>query len=99
MTDKYEYIKKYKSELAGEKIINDLCSKLWCESGYATAMYLGSINQLTLMARTLRESDYLTKHDIVMLIASYKENKDLPDEIKNLVNILLEEFDYKENTK
>lgn len=97
--NKYTYIKKSKSELERDKIINNLCLKLWNESGYATAHYLGCINQLTLMARTLRESDYLTKNDIVMLIAAYKENKDVSDEIKNLVDMILYEFDYKENTK
>lgn len=92
---RHHYIKKSYSQLESEKIVNNLCLKLWNESEYAIAHYLGAINQLKVIASILRKSDYLTKNDIVGLIATYKNNKSVPDEIKNLVDIILEEFDYK----
>jgi hypothetical protein len=34
-----------------------------------------------------------------MLINSYRTNDDVPDEIKNLVDMILDEFDYQEDNK
>ena len=94
---KYAYLEKSYSQLVSEEIVNGICLKLWNESGYATAHYLGAINQLKAIASALKESDYLTKNDIVRLIATYKDDKNAPDEIKNLIKTILEEFDYKED--
>ena len=84
---------KKKSESESDRIIHNL---LW-NNGYGTVYYLGMIHQLASMAKVMRESTRLTKKDILMLIASYKENKDVPNEIKELIDIILDEFDYKEN--
>jgi hypothetical protein len=94
---KYKYIQKSNSELKHDEIIDDLCRKLWKDSGYATAFYLGSLTQLKYMAKPMREEHYLSKKNILALIGTYKDNKDVPDEIKELADMILEEFDYKEN--
>lgn len=84
---------KTKSETESDRIIHNL---LW-NNGYGTVYYLGMIHQLTGIAKVMKESTHLTKKDILMLIGSYKENKDVPNEIKELIDIVLDEFDYKEN--
>lgn len=84
---------KKKSESESDRIIHNI---IW-NNGYGTIYYLGMIHQLAGMARIMRESTRLTKKDILMTIASYKENKDVPNEIKELIDIVLYEFDYKEN--
>lgn len=96
---KYKYIKKSISELESDKIVNNLCRNLWKESGYAVAYYLGMINQLKFLATAMGKSACLTEESVLGLIASFKDQVDTPDEIKNLVDIILEEFDYKENDK
>ena len=93
---KYKYIKKLKSELETDKLINNVTNKLWIDNGYATILYLGAINQLKILAEGLRKCDHINQKDILMLISSYKTNKDAPDEIKNLAKIIVDEFDYKE---
>ena len=95
--NKYQYIKKSNSDIESEKIVNNLCLKLWKNSGYAIANYLGAINQLKCLASAMNDSDRLTKYSILKLIDSYREGKDIPDEIKNLADLILDEFDYKEN--
>lgn len=95
--NKYRYIEKTKSELESEKIINNLCLTLWKDSGYATAYYLGAINQLKVIASALKQSSCLTKEDTLMLIANYKKDNNAPDEIIDLIDAILEEFNYKEN--
>ena len=84
---------KTKSETESDRIMHNL---LW-NNGYGIMYYLGAIRQLAGIARIMRESTHLTKKDILMTIASYKENKDVPNEIKELIDIVLDEFDYKEN--
>ncbi len=84
---------KIKSEAESDRIIHNL---IW-NNGYGTVYYLGMIHQLAGIAKVMRESTRLSKNDILILISSYKENKDVPNEIKELVDIILDEFDFKEN--
>ena len=93
---KYKYIKKSNSELEIDKIIDNLTLKLWNDNGYSTIFYLGAINQLKVIAEGLRKYDSLGRDDILMLISAFKTNPDAPDEIKNLVDMILDECDYKE---
>lgn len=94
---KYKYIKKSESELASDEIINNLSRKLWNDSGYNVAYMLGIVNYLGAMAKQMRSNDAFIKKDLVMLIASIKDGDETPDEIKNLVDIVLEELKEKEN--
>jgi hypothetical protein len=95
--NKYKFIKKSESELASDEIINNLSRKLWNDSGYNVAYMLGIVNYLGAMAKQMRSNDAFTKKDLVMLIASIKDSDETPDEIKNLVDIVLEELKEKEN--
>ena len=92
----YKFIKKSKSELETDKLINNVTNKLWIDNGYATIFYLGAINQLKILAEGLRKCDYINQDNILMLINSFKTNDDAPDEIKKLVDMILDEFSYKE---
>lgn len=94
---KYKFIKKSESELASDEIINDLSRKLWNDSGYNVAYMLGVVNYLSAMAKQMGKYDTLTKNDLVALIGSIKDGNETPDEIKKLVNIILEELKTKEN--
>lgn len=91
--NKYKFIKKTKSELETDKIINDLDNKLWDNAGYTTIYNLGAVNQLKVIAQALDKYSYIKKNDILKLISSHKESKGVSD----LVNMILEEFDYEEN--
>ena len=94
---KYKLIEKSKSELASDEIVNDLFRKLWNDSGYNIAYLLGIINYLKEMVIVMRDSDFDSKKDLMRLIASFKDGDDYPDEIKSLVDIVLEELKEKEN--
>lgn len=95
--DKYKFIKKSKSELASDEIINRISQKLWNDSGYNVIYMLGVINYLSAMAKQMRSYDTYSKKDLIALIASIKNGNETPDEIKNLVDIVLEELNKKEN--
>ena len=99
MLGEYKFIKKSKSELEADKIINNLTMNLWNNNGCSTAYYLGAINQLKMIAECLSRYDSIGRDEILMLINSFKTNSDAPDEIKNLVGVILDEFDYKEESK
>lgn len=94
---KYKYIKKSESELASDEICNNLSRKLWNDSGYNIAYMLGIVNYLSAMAKQMRSYDTYSKKDLIMLITSIKDNNETPNEIKKLVDIVLEELKEKEN--
>lgn len=94
---KYKYVKKSDSELETDKIVNNLTTKLWNDNGYSTIFYLGAINQLKFLAEALNKYDSLKQDDILGLINHYKTIDEVPDEIKSLADMILAEFDYKEN--
>lgn len=95
--NKYKFIKKSESELASDEIINNLSRKLWNDSGYNVAYMLGVVNYLSAMAKQMRSYDTLTKRDLARCIEGIKEGSETPDEIKKLVDIVLEELKEKEN--
>ena len=94
---KYKYVKKSKSELEKDRIIDSLTLKLWGEHNYLTIYYLGILSQFQAIAEGLGPHGTINRDDILMLINTFKTNEDMPDEIKNLVDMILDEFDYKEN--
>ena len=94
---KYKYIKKSESELASDEIINNLSRKLWNDSGYNVAYMLGVVNYLSAMAKQMRSYDTLSKQDLMRCIEHIKDGNEVPDEIKKLVDIVLEELKEKEN--
>ena len=97
MLDNYQYFRRSKSEMKQEEIINNICNKLWDQHGYNTAFYLGGLLELKCIATVLGDKEYFNKQDILKAVEDYKKQKDLPDEIKDLADIILKEFHYKEN--
>ena len=95
--DKYKFIKKSKSELASDEIINRISQKLWDDSGYNVVYMLGVINYLSAMAKQMRSYDTYSKKDLITLIISIKNGNETPDEIKKFVDIVLEELNKEEN--
>jgi hypothetical protein len=94
---KYKFIEKTKSELATDEIVNNLSRKLWNDSGYNVAYFLGIVNYLKAMATQMRSHDSYSKKDLMMCIACIRDGTEIPDEIKKLVDIVLEELKDKEN--
>lgn len=95
--NKYQFIRKSESELATDEIVNTLSRKLWNDSGYNVAYMLGVVNYLSALAKQMRSYDTLSKKDLIRCIECVKEGTDTPDEIKKLVDIVLEELKEKEN--
>lgn len=95
--NKYKFIKKSESELASDEIVDTLSRKLWNDSGYNVAYMLGIVNYLSAMAKQMRNHDYYSKKDLITLITSIKDGNETPDEIKKLVDIVLEELKEKES--
>lgn len=95
--NKYKFIKKSESELASDEICNTLSRKLWNDSGYNVAYMLGVVNYLSALAKQMRSYDTLTKNDLVRCIECIKDGNETPDEIKTLVDIILEELNGKGN--
>lgn len=95
--NKYKFIKKSESELASDEIINNISRKLWNDSGYNIAYMLGIVNYLSALAKQMRSYDTLVKEDLVTCIAAIKDGNETPDEIKNLVDIILKELKEKDN--
>lgn len=91
--NKYKFIEKTKSELEADKIVNDLTNKLWKDAGYMTIYNLGALSQLKTLAQALRKYDHIDRDTILKLISSYKDSEG----VSYLVDMILEEFDYKEN--
>lgn len=89
----YKFIEKTKSELEADRIVNDINNKLWNNNGYMTIYNLGAVNQLKIIAQALDKYGRLERDDILKLISSYKDAEGVSD----LVDMILEEFDYKEN--
>ena len=56
----------------------------------------GNDGDLNGIVEIMDKYNYLKRDDILALIKSYKISDDIPDEIKNLVDMILDEFDYKE---
>lgn len=95
--NKYKFIKKSESELASDEIINSISQKLWNDSGYNVVYILGVVNYLSAMAKQMRNCDTYSKKDLIDLIAAIKDGDGTPDEIKKLIDIVLEELNEKEN--
>ena len=93
---KYKYIKKSNFELESDHIIDNISRKMWRNSEYLKIYYLGILHQFYAIAEGLGPHGTINRDNILMLINTFKTNDDAPDEIKNLVNMILEEFDYKE---
>lgn len=97
MLDNYQYFRRSKSEMKQEEIVNNICNKLWDQHGYNIAFYLGGLLELKCIATVLGDKEAFDKKAILQIVDDYKKQKDVPDEIKDLADIILKEFHYKEN--
>ena len=93
---KYNFTKKSKSDLASDAILNNIYHKMWDDRGYTTGYYLGVVNQLKSMIKGMRDDHTFSQKDLLMLLASSKNYDETPDEIKSLIDDILEECNYKE---
>ena len=90
----YKITEKSKYELAVDKVLEGANQRLWHNNGYYELFYLGAINQLQVIAEYLKKSNSIGKDEIRLLLEGYKTIDYVPDEIKNLVDVILDEFDY-----
>ena len=93
--DKYKITERSKFELASEKITLGIYNKIWGELGYNSIYYLGAVSFLRSMAKSLNRRDEYTKAYLLDVINGIKQIEGVPDNIKELVDVTLEEFEYK----
>lgn len=93
--NKYKVAERSKFELATDEITLGIYNKLWGELGYNSIYYLGAVSFLRSMAKSLNRRDEYTKAYLLDVINSIKQIEGVPDNIKGLVDVTLEEFEYK----
>lgn len=98
MINKFKLTEKSKSEIVIDEMMSSYVNKLWLQSDYCTAFYLGVITTLKQFVGAFKEPCYISREDYLKIMSTYK-TYDVPDEIKNLIDTILEEFDYKEGAK
>ena len=91
--NKYRFVEKSKSELEADRILTDIQNKWFIGLGYETIYKLGAIHELKTMAKFLDKYQSIDRDTILAAIATFKESED----VSALVDMILEEFDYKEN--
>jgi hypothetical protein len=95
--NQYKLIEKSKSELAADEIVQNISQRIWDNQGYNNIYWMGAVLQLKVMIRAMKSGDCLTREDLLRVMAMTKKNEGVSDEIKSLIDDILEEFDYKEN--
>ena len=90
---KYNFIEKSKSELESDRILQDIQNKWFVGLGYETIYKLGAIHELKAIAKSLDKYKTIDLDAILAALATFKDSEDVSD----LVGMILEEFDYKEN--
>lgn len=93
--NKYKVVERSKFELTSDNITLGICNKLWDELGYNSIYYLGAVSFLRSMTKSLHRRDEYTKAYLLDVINSIKQIEGVPDNIKELVDVTLEEFEYK----
>ena len=90
---KYNFVKKTKSELESDRILNDISKKLWDNAGYVAVHNPGAVNQLKSIAQAIKKHGPLDLDTVLKAISLFKDSEGVSD----LVDMILEEFDYKES--
>lgn len=93
--DKYKITERSKFELTSENITLGIYNKIWGELGYNSIYYLGAVSFLRSMAKSLNRRDEYIKEYLLDVINGIKQIEGVPDNIKELVDVTLEEFEYK----
>lgn len=93
--NKYKISERSKFELASDNITLGIYNKIWGELGYNSIYYLGAVTFLRSMAKSTSKRDKYIKTYLLEVINSIKQIEGVPDNIKELVDVTLEEFEYK----
>ena len=93
--NKYKITERSKFELASDNIALGICNKLWGELGYNSIYYLGAVSFLRSMVKSLNRRDKDIRTYLLDVIDCIKQIEDVPDNIKELVDVTLEELEYK----
>lgn len=93
--NKYKVAERSKFELAIDNVTLGIYNKLWGEFGYNSIYYLGAVSFLRSMAKSTHRRDGYIKEYLLDVIHSIKQIEGVPDNIKELVDVVLEEFEYK----
>jgi hypothetical protein len=93
--NKYKVAERSKFELVSDEITLGIYNKIWGELGYNSIYYFGAVSFLRSMAKSLNRRDEYTKTYLLDVIDSIKKIEGVPDNIKELVDVVLEEFEYK----
>ena len=93
--NQYKITERSKFELAADSITLGIYNKIWGELGYNSIYYLGAVSFLRSMAKSTSKRDEYTKMYLLDVINSIKQIECVPDNIKELIDVTLEEFEYK----
>ena len=94
--NKYKITERSKFELASDNITLGICNKLWGELGYNSIYYLGAVSTLRGMAKTMNHPrDEHMKRYLLDVINSIQQMEGVQNNIKELIDVVLEEFEYK----
>ena len=94
----YKFIKKSKYDLACDKVTNNIMNDIMKSVGFYSAYYLGIIQYLKLLIESAGENGSFGKHEFLMLIDGFKTNENISDDIKDVIDSILKEYDYKNKT-
>ena len=90
---KYNLVEKSKSEIESDRILQDIHDKWFIGLGYETVYKLGAIHELKAIVKSLDKYKTIDRDALLAALASFKDSEGVSD----LVDMILEEFDYKEN--
>ena len=93
--NKYKISERSKFEIASDEITLGIYNKLWGELGYNSMYYLGAVGFLRSMAKSHDRRDEYMKEYLLNVINSIKQIEGVPDNVKELVDVVLDEFEYK----
>ena len=93
--EQYKILKKSKYELAVDKIVKDINQRWWISNGYYDIYYLGVINLLQMIAKHIKKYGSMGQDEIQALLKGYQDVDDMSYDVKNLISLVLEEFDCK----
>lgn len=94
----YKFIKKSKYDLACETVTNNITNNIMKGVGFHSAYYLGIIQYLKILIESAGDNGSFGRHEFLMMIDGLKTNEDVPEDIKDVIDLILKEYDYRNKT-
>ena len=66
--------------------------------GFYSAYYLGIVQYLKILIESAGDNRSFGRQEFLMIIDGLKSNKDVPEDIKEVIDLILKEHDYRNKT-